>query len=251
MYRNPLLDMWQERRTTFGVTCVIPSAVSAEMVAGLGFDYVCVDLQHGAIEYSAALGMVQGVRAAGALPICRVPSNDAEQIMKVLDAGALGVVVPMVSTAEEAAYAVAACRYPPNGVRSFGPVLASLVTGSREPADLERVACVVMIETAEGLENADEIAATPGLDGIFVGPVDLALALGLPPTYEEPEGEHADAVERIRRACGEHGIVAGIQCDGGHRAARRRQQGFGMVTIAHDAAFLRSAASLALDQAAG
>src|SRR5690606_38044485 len=163
--------------------------------------YVCVDMQHGAVDYSDAVGMLQAIHAQGATPIARVPSNDLATIGKVLDAGALGVVVPLVNTAEEAAAAVAACRYPPNGGRSFGPVRASTVIGSRDPRDLEQIVVAVMVETREGLDNVDEIAATPGLDAIYVGPADLALALDLPPAYERPEPVPTEAIDTLREAC--------------------------------------------------
>lgn len=250
-YVNPLTESWRQGRTTFGIWCSLPTSVSAEFAAGAGYDYACVDMQHGAIGYTAAVPMLQAVAATGAAPVARVAANNQAEIMKILDGGAVGVVVPLVSTPEEAAQAVAACRYPPTGVRSYGPVRASVVTGSRDPRELEKVVCLVMVETAEGLANVDEIAATPGLDGIYVGPSDLSLALGLPPGYERPEQEHIDAIERIRTACELHGIVAGIQCDTGALAARRAQEGFAMITVGNEAAFMRSLAASELSEARG
>jgi 4-hydroxy-2-oxoheptanedioate aldolase len=237
-FENPLTEAWRIGRATFGIWCMIPSSISTEMTAGLGFDYVCIDLQHGGIGYSDAVPMLQAARAAGVAAVARVQYNDPGEIMKMLDAGALGVIVPLVNNAEEAARAVDACRYPPVGNRSFGPLRASLVTGSRDPADLDQVVCLVMIETAEGLANVEAIASTPGLDGIYVGPSDLSLALGLAPGYERPEREHIEAIESIRAACERHGIISGIQCGGGDTAARRRAQGFQMVTVGTDASFL-------------
>lgn len=250
-YENPLAAAWREGRTTFGVWCTIPSSVSTELTAALGFDYVCVDMQHGAISYPTAVPMLQAARAAGTAAVARVQYNDPGEIMKILDAGAIGVLVPLVNTAEEAARAVAACRYPPVGNRSYGPVRAGVVTGSVDPADLGQVLCLVMVETAEGLANVDEIASTPGVDGIYVGPSDLSLALGLPPGYEHAEREHVDAIESIRDACARHGIVAGIQCDSGPLAARRRAQGFQMVTVGIDASFMRTLAGQELAAARG
>lgn len=241
-FQNPLAEAWREGRTTFGIWCTIPSSLTTELTAALGFDYVCVDMQHGAVSYTEALSMLQAARAAGVATVARVQYNDPGEIMKILDAGALGVIVPLVNNAEEAARAVAACRYPPAGNRSFGPVRASIVTGSRDPADLGNVLCLVMVETAEGLANVDAIASTPGLDGIYVGPSDLSLALGLAPGYERPEREHVDAIESIRLACERRGIAAGIQCDNGALASRRREQGFQMVTVGVDGSFLRSVA---------
>jgi 4-hydroxy-2-oxoheptanedioate aldolase len=164
--------------------------------------------------------------------------------MKALDAGSWGVIVPLISSPEDAARAVSACRYPPQGIRSFGPVLAADVIGSRDPEKLGgEVVCLVMVETREALERVGEIAATPGLDGVYIGPSDLALSLGLPPTLEIMEGEHAEAVERIREACHEHGIAAGIHAPSGEWARRHAQAGFDLITVASDAPLLRGAAS--------
>lgn len=228
-----LLDRWASGQTTYGAWCVIPSTVSAQRVADVGFDYVCVDQQHGAIGYSEALPMFQ-VLAGRTTPITRVHWNDPGTIMKALDAGAEGVVVPLVSTAEDAEAAVAACRYPPDGQRSYGPVVASMTMRSRRPDELGRVACIVMIETQEGMDNLDEICATPGVDAVYVGPADLALSLGLPPAYEHDEPRHAEAITAIRDACRRHGIVPGIHCADGEMAARRVVEGFQMVTVGQD-----------------
>lgn len=250
-YVNPLLDTWASGGSTAGVWCALPSSVSMEMIAGIGFDYACIDMQHGAIDYTSALPMLQAARAGGVTPISRVPANDAGIIGKILDAGAMGVVVPLVSTAEEARRAVAACRYPPFGQRSFGPIRASMITGNRDPRDLEKVACIVMVETQEGLDNVDEIAAVDGLDAIYVGPSDLAIALGIPPGYEREEPEHVAAIEAIRTACARAGITPGIQADSGAMARRRLEQGFCMVTVGNEGGFMRRLAKQELDIARG
>jgi 4-hydroxy-2-oxoheptanedioate aldolase len=170
--KNPLREVWAEGRTAFGLWAAIPSAFSAELVAGAGVDYVCVDQQHGVVDYASMVPMLQAIGAAGAAPITRVLSNDPFRIMKALDAGAWGVIVPLVNDAEEAARAVSACRYPPDGIRSYGPIRASSLLGSKDPEDLAgEVLCLVMVETREGLENVEEIAATPGVDGIYIGPL--------------------------------------------------------------------------------
>jgi 4-hydroxy-2-oxoheptanedioate aldolase len=248
-YTNPLRTLWSTGGTAFGAWCATTSVVSAEAVAAAGYDYVCVDLQHGAVSYSDAVPMLVAIAGRGAVALCRVPANDAGVIGKVLDAGAQGVVVPLVSSAEEAARAVAACRYPPHGMRSFGPVRAATVTGSREVPDLEQVICAVMVETQEGLEQVSEIAATPGLDAIYVGPADLALALGLPPGYERAEPEHDDAIRTIAEACRRHSLTMGIHCDGGEMAARRRAQGARMITVVNDLALVRAGAAAELSLA--
>src|SRR5918993_5259535 len=164
MATNPLREIWAGNRTAFGLWSVVPGSVGAEILSETGADYVCVDQQHGVIDYDSMVPMFQVIRAGGAAPITRVLSNDPFLIMKALDAGAWGVIVPLVNSAEDAARAVSACRYPPEGIRSFGPVLAAGVIGSRDPEKLGGGGvCLVMVETREALENVGEIAATPGL----------------------------------------------------------------------------------------
>jgi 4-hydroxy-2-oxoheptanedioate aldolase len=249
---NPLKKAWVEGRTAFGLWMTVPGSIGAEIFAGAGVDYVCVDQQHGVIDYDSMVPMIQAIRAEGAAPITRVLSNDPFLIMKALDAGAWGVVVPLVNNAEDAARAVSACRYPPRGTRSYGPVRAAGVIGSRDPEELGgEVLCLVMVETGEALERVDEIASTPGLDGIYIGPSDLALSLGLPPTLDIQEGKHAEAVERIREACHRNSIAAGIHSPSGQWARRHVEAGFDMVTVATDAALLRAAASRELAVARG
>ena len=221
----------------------VPGSVGAEIFAGAGVDYVCVDQQHGVIDYDSMVPMFQAIRAEGVAPITRVLSNDPFLIMKALDAGAWGVIVPLVNSAEDAARAASACRYPPRGMRSYGPVRAAGVIGSRDPEELgAQVLCLVMVETGEALERVDEIASTPGVDGIYIGPSDLALSLGLHPTLDIQEGEHAEAIERIKEACHRNGITAGIHSASGEWARRHAEAGFDMVTVATDAALLREAA---------
>ena len=243
MATNPIREIWAGDRPAFGLWSVMPGTIGAEILAKAGADYVCVDQQHGVIDYGSMAPMFQVIRAGGAAPITRVLSNDPFLIMKALDAGAWAVIVPLVNSAEDAARAVSACRYPPQGIRSFGPVLAADVIGSRDPEKLGgEVVCLVMVETREALERVGEIAATPGLDGVYIGPSDLALSLGLTPTLEIMEGEHEAAVRRIREACHEHGIAAGIHAPSGEWARRHAQAGFDLITVASDAPLLRAAA---------
>lgn len=248
---NPLRWRWAEGGAVHGAWSMLPSSVAAEALARGGADYVCVDLQHGAVDYSDAVPMFQAVAAGGAWPLARVPANDAAAIGRVLDAGALGVLVPMVSSAQDAARAVAACRYPPRGVRSFGPSRAAWVHGSSGLADLEQVVCAVMVETRDGLDRVDEIAATPGLDAIYVGPADLAVGLGLPPVFEQDEGPHVAAIQAVREACARHGIVAGIHCADGAMAARREAQGFRMMTAVTDLSLVSTGALQEIARARG
>jgi 4-hydroxy-2-oxoheptanedioate aldolase len=238
---NPLLAAWAEGRTTYGVWATMPGSVPAEFIARQGLDYVCVDYQHGLIDHSNGVPMMQAIQAGGSIPIARVGWNEPARIMAVLDAGAYAVVVPMVNNAAEAAAAVAACRYPPHGTRSYGPVRAKDVHGTAHPDGLADVACIVMVETIDGIRNVEEIAATEGVDGIYIGPSDLALALGLLPNHTPPDPEFVKVIDDIKAACRRHGIAAGIQCANGEIAAHYTGLGFDMITVASDAAVLAAA----------
>jgi 4-hydroxy-2-oxoheptanedioate aldolase len=215
-----------------------------------GVDYVCIDQQHGLVDYPAMIEMLRAIEGRGVVPLTRVPVNQGWIIGKALDAGVQGVIVPMVSTGAEARAAVEACRYAPKGVRSFGPVRSTLTMGSRDITVVgDEVLCFVMVETREGVERIDEIAATPGLDGIYVGPADLALGLGLPPDLDKQEPEHVEAVERILDACRRHKIIAGIQCGTGRSARVHAQKGFQLVTFTKDTNLLPAAVGKEVSEA--
>jgi 4-hydroxy-2-oxoheptanedioate aldolase len=232
---------WARAEAIVGMWAALPSPFSVEFVGVPGLDYICVDQQHGLVDHASMLPMLPAIQSRGLLPITRVPTNETWLIGRALDAGCVGVIVPMVSSAAEAARAVAACRYPPRGVRSYGPTRAALVLETADPASLEQVLCIVMVETAEGLANVDAIAATPGVDAVYVGPADLALALGLGPQLPSTSTIHANAVSVILKACHRAGIAAGIQCDNGLIARTYLKMGFQMVTIGKDSTLLRSA----------
>lgn len=224
-----------------------------ERIAGVGYDYVCVDGQHGLLDYSGWLAALTAIdsrhRAAG---LVRVPSSDPFWIGRALDAGAYGVIVPLVNTAEEAARAVQACRYPPDGVRSFGPSRSSLRVGPDAATANRSVSCLVMIETAEGLRNLDEICAVPGLDGLYIGPSDLTLALGGCRLGDPAVQDSFDrALDRILAVAERAGITCAMHCASGELAATRLNQGFTMVTISNDLAHLEQAAAAHLRSARG
>lgn len=235
----------------FGIWAAIASPFAVEVLAAPGLGYVCVDQQHGVVDYADAVNMFMAAQARGVAPLTRVPANEAWMIGKALDAGAQGVIVPLVNSREEAARAVAACRYPPKGVRSFGPTRAAVVGGRDIAALGDRVLCFAMVETREALQNIEAIAGTPGLDGIYIGPADLALGLGLPPDLDKTEPEHAAAVEAIQAACRRNGIVAGIQCASGKSGRAYAERGFGLITITKDSSLLQAGARAELRAARG
>jgi 4-hydroxy-2-oxoheptanedioate aldolase len=239
---------WKAGEPTFGLWAAIGSSLTAELGAVTGFDYVCVDLQHGLSDERTMVTMLQATVAAGSTPLVRVAWNEPGLIMRALDLGATGVIVPLVGNRAEAARAVEACRYPPEGTRSYGPSRAQLVVGSTVPAELAAAAlCFVMIETREGLERVEEIAGTPGLDGIYVGPSDLSLALGLTPGVGGPALE--EAIARVREAAHAHGLIAGMHCASGLAARARAAEGFELVTVGVDSSLFRATIARELSDA--
>jgi 4-hydroxy-2-oxoheptanedioate aldolase len=227
-----------EGGTAFGAWIVLSNPAGAEMLGGLGFDYLCIDCQHGLLGFEEMRDIVLALKGLPTTPIVRVPSNDASWIGKALDVGAEGVIVPLVNSKADAERAARASRFPPLGERSFGLARGHLALG-RNPDDVNReVLCFAMIETREGLEAAEDICATPGIDGIYIGPSDLALSLGVPPTLREPPPVHAEAVAGVLRSCVAANIVPAIHAHSGADARIRADQGFRMVTCTSDAAIL-------------
>lgn len=231
---------WVGGETAYGVWCMSGSPFVAEMMGLEGFHYVCLDLQHGLMGYESFLACMYAVARTESTPIVRVPSLDSELIGKVLDAGAQGVIVPMVESAAEAARAVAACRYYPEGRRSIGSSRGMYTLGNDPQMVNREVICLVMIETAVGVHNVEEICSVPGVDGVYLGPGDLAITLGLQPTLISQPGEHADSIDRVRATCAGHGLIAGIQCESSAAALERAKAGFRMVTVTTDVHVLRS-----------
>jgi 4-hydroxy-2-oxoheptanedioate aldolase len=236
-FANPLLAAWRAGTPTVGLWCTAPGSLQAEILARQ-VDYVCLDLQHGMIGSSESGPMIQAVVAGGAIPLARVRWNEPASIMAVLDAGVLGVVVPLINDAEGAALAVDAFRYPPQGHRSYGPVRARSVFASSDPEVLQQAACILMIETIEGIRNVEEIAAVDGVDALYVGPSDLALALGIKPGRAHLDDGFTTAVEQIYRACRRNGVAAGFHAADGAMARMYLARGFDMVTVGSDTAFL-------------
>jgi 4-hydroxy-2-oxoheptanedioate aldolase len=247
MRENRLKRLWQEDRAALGGWLTIPSSLSAEYLAHAGLDWLCIDTQHGSIDYQVAVTMLQAISTTDTVPIVRVPWNEPGTIMKTLDAGAYGVIVPMVNSRREAEAAVAACRYAPQGIRSYGPGRAVLYAGRDYAANAnETVLAICMIETREAIEHADEIIATPGLDAIYVGPSDLSISMGLTPSYDQEAPEFVAAIERVLECCKRHGVIAGVHAGTPEVARKRIGQGFRFVQMCDDAGSLARGAAAAL-----
>lgn len=242
MRSNTVKEKWSRGEVTHGAWLSIPSSFSAEVMAHQGFDWVCIDMQHGVIDYQVAVTMLQAIGTTDTIPFVRVPWNEPGIIGKVLDAGALGVIIPMVNSVEEAKAAVASCRYFPAGSRSYGPTRAAYYAGSDYFSGANReVTCIPMIETRQAVERLDDILSVPGIDAVYVGPADLSITLGLEPRMDNG-GAFEEARLRIAERCARYGVVAGIHANAS-LAARHEAAGYRMITVSGDVVAMAAGAA--------
>jgi 4-hydroxy-2-oxoheptanedioate aldolase len=243
MRPNRLREIWTAGGAVVNGWLAIPNSFSAETMAHQGWDSLTVDLQHGVVDYQAMVTMLQAVSTTDTVPVVRVPWLEPRILMKTLDAGAYGVICPMVNTREDAQKLVAYTHYAPRGTRSFGPVRALLYGGADYPTHAnDTIVTFAMIETAQALENLDDILSVPGLDAIYVGPSDLSLALGCKPTFDDLDPKAAEAVEHILARAKAHGLVAGIHNGSTEAALKRVAMGFQFVTVSSDARLMAAGA---------
>jgi 4-hydroxy-2-oxoheptanedioate aldolase len=250
---SDLRQQWTAGLPTFGGWCTSGSAFTAEIMAAQGFDFVVLDVQHGLYGYESVLSAIRAVDIAPVPSIIRVPSHDPAFAGKLLDAGARGIIFPMIETADEAAGAVKACRYHPRGARSFGPVRAGLRFG-RDPEVLSNLAlCIVMIETARAVENVHQILSVEGVDAVLIGPADLAITYGMAPAAEPVPGVHADALELVRRTARDAGLGVGFPCTTAGYAVKMAAAGYTLLPIGADSQWVTQTArnELAVVRSAG
>ncbi|UGS38972.1 HpcH/HpaI aldolase family protein [Capillimicrobium parvum] len=236
----------------FGAWLQLESPLVAEAIGHVGFDWVGIDTQHGMIGYTGMLSMLQALAISGTPSIVRVSTNDQGAIGRALDSGAHGVIVPLIESADAAARAVAACRYPPDGVRSWGPIRPSLAdpgVGVRD-GDM-RAACIVMVETRAGVEHVEEIARVPGVDGILVGPADLGISLGGSPGETLTSEVNDASVREIARACRDAGVAMGSLAPSPQRVDEYVRAGCRFVAAHRDLQSMMTAAVDALTVARG
>jgi 4-hydroxy-2-oxoheptanedioate aldolase len=246
MIRNRLKDIWAEGKPVLNGWCSIGNSFTAEIMAAQGYDAITIDIQHGALDYSSVLPMFQAMRGSGVVPMARVPWLDPAAIMKALDAGAMGIICPMINNAEEARHFVSCMRYPPHGQRSFGPTRAAVAMPGYGVAMNDQVLAFAMIETADGVANLEAIASTPGLDGFYVGPADLTLgtqAGRLAPGFDREEPEMIALIRRIVDVCKANGIKAALHCGTADYAAKAIEWGYDMTTVSGDSRLLAGAAA--------
>lgn len=252
MRENRLREHMKKGGKAVNAWCAIPSSFSAELLAHAGFDSVTIDLQHGLVDYQTAVTMLQAISTTPTTPLCRVPWLEEGIIMKMLDAGAYGVICPMVNNGEDAERFVQACSYAPRGQRSFGPTRATIYAGADYPAQANGTLLkLAMIETQEAFEKREAILATPDLSGIYIGPSDLSLSMGYEPKLDPEAPPVVAAIEAILASVKARGLIAGIHCLSPAYAKRMHEMGFDLVTLASDARLLSTAASQGIAEIRG
>jgi 4-hydroxy-2-oxoheptanedioate aldolase len=246
MIKNGVKQRWAEGKPVLNGWLSIANSFSAEIMAAQGYDSLTIDMQHGIVGYDGAVPMLQAMRASGVTPLVRVPWLDPADIMKALDAGAYGVICPMINTRAEAERLVSYVRYPPNGVRSFGPSRALFSAGAGYAAEADdEMICLAMIETAQAYENLEDILATPGLDGVYIGPADLTLGLQgkrYAPGFDRREPAMIEAIKTILHAAHRAGKRAALHNGTADYAAEAVGWGFDFVTVTNDVRLLAGAA---------
>ncbi|MEM7116399.1 MAG: aldolase/citrate lyase family protein [Chloroflexota bacterium] len=234
----------------YGAFLAIPDSVVAEAVARTGFDYVCIDGQHGLLGFDKTLALLQAMSSSNATMLVRVLANDAARIGRLLDAGADGIIVPMVNSAEEARAAVAATRYAPDGVRSFGPMRQMMKHGfGYYDSVKETVQVIPQIETAAAVAAIDEIVEVEGVTAVYIGPADLQISQGYRPAMDGDSAEFNDALAKVLAACERTGVIPAIHATNTAVAQKRKAQGFKMLTVATDLAVLRQGMARMLSSA--
>lgn len=215
---------------------MIPDALVAEVMTLGGIDCLTIDLQHGLHDYRSAVATLQALHGRALTPLVRVPWNEPGIIGQMLDAGALGIICPMVNSAQDATALVQACLYAPQGARSYGPIRAGFYggLGTYHTTANDSLLILPQIETAEAVDNIEAILDVPGISGVYVGPSDLGLSLGMPPVMDREEPHILAIYERILAATAQRGLIAGIHNASAAYAARMERMGFRFLTVATD-----------------
>ena len=247
MIKNGVKELWTAGKPALNGWLSIGNSFTAEIMAAQDFDSMTVDIQHGALDYNSALPMFQAMRASGKTLLARVPWNEPGIIMKAMDAGAYGIICPMISTRAEAEQFVSTMRYPPHGTRSFGPTRVNFAAGANYASEAnDEMLAIAMIETSDGVANAAEIVTTPGLDAIYIGPSDLTLGYTqgrLPAGQDREEAEMIEVIKGLLKTAHDAGIKACIHSGTPSYAARAINWGFDLVTVATDVKCLADSAA--------
>jgi 4-hydroxy-2-oxoheptanedioate aldolase len=243
MRENTVRTIWQRGGCVLNGWLHFPTGFSAEVMAHQGWDSLTIDMQHGVVEYSSALGMLQAISTTPTIPFARVPWNEPGIIMKMLDAGCYGIICPMVNSRAECEAFVQACRYPPQGYRSYGPVRAAIYAGPDYAAGANQtVITMAMIETREAVENIESIVQTPSLDALYIGPADLGQSLGYGPVMDPTEPQVVAAIDHVLEVAKRHGVVVGMHTGSAEYASAMAAKGMQFLTIGSDGRLLAAAA---------
>lgn len=251
MIPNRVKQRLRAGQPQFGSLLNFGDPLVAEMMAAVGFDWLLVDTEHGPIDLGALATMFATITRYPVAPLVRVPALSEESVKRVLDAGAWGVLAPNVQTREEAELLVRACRYPPAGVRSLGAGRFPLSFRTDAPTYWQRaneeILVIVQVEHYRAVENIDALLSVPGVDALYVGPVDFCASLGLAPSLEPPHPEFEEAMRTVLAAARRHGVVPGIHCATAATVNRRIAEGWRLVGMLNDQRFMVSAAQAARD----
>jgi 4-hydroxy-2-oxoheptanedioate aldolase len=243
MRPNRLRTLWQNDETALNGWLAIPNAFSAEVMANQGWDTLTIDMQHGLIDYAAMVGMLQAISTTATVPVVRVPWLEPGIIMKSLDAGAYGIICPMVNSRDDAAKLVQYTNYAPKGGRSFGPVRALVYGGADYPQHAnDTVVAFAMIETTQALDKLDDILSVEGLEAIYIGPSDLSLSMGCRPVFDDVDPPVAQAIAHIAERAKAHGVQCGIHNGVVAGALARKAMGYRFLTIGSDARLMAAGA---------
>ncbi|HEY1796999.1 MAG TPA: aldolase/citrate lyase family protein [Stellaceae bacterium] len=244
MADNKLKERWQAGKAAVNGWLAIPTGFSAEVMAQCGWDSITVDMQHGVQDYQTMVHCFQAMDRFPVTKLVRVPWNEPGIVGKVLDAGAYGVICPMINTPDEARALVQYALYPPKGTRSNGPIRAAAygVAGSYQKTANDEVLVIPMIETRQAVESIDAILDVPGISSIYVGPSDLAFSMGKTPALDTEDSEQIGMYEKLIVACKKRGVFPGIHCGTPAYAARMIKMGFRLTTIANDSGLMAKAA---------
>ena len=246
---NRVRDNWAAGKPVINSWCGIPSSFSAEVMAHAGWDSLVVDMQHGMIDYQMMVTMLQGISTTDTTPMVRVPWNDPAHIQKALDAGAYGIVCPMINNRGEAEKFVGSMRYAPVGYRSSGPIRAALYGGADYHAKANDIVVAFgMIETQEALDNLDQILSVKGLDAVYIGPSDLSISLGYAPGGDKPDEWMMTALKKVLDGCKRHKVQPGIHCGAPAYAKKMIEMGFTFVTVGGDNRFMTMGAQAAIQE---
>ncbi len=250
MSKTKLRTLWNSNKPVLNGWLQIDCPLTAEIMSRQGYDTITIDMQHGIIGYTGSVSMLQSMHSSGVTPIVRVPWLEPSSIMKALDAGAYGIICPMINNRAEAEKLVSYMRYPPLGSRSFGPTRHNIIENDYFEKANSEVICIAMIETGEAMENLQEIISTPGLDAVYIGPADLTLGVTngkLPPGMDREEPEMVKTIKQILEVAKKEDKKACLHCVKPEYAIKAINWGFDLVTLNSDSRLLSSAASASIN----